>query len=174
MSERDVIEPTGITTTVDAVKASDNYGIPDLDEARVAEVLSRSQSLDHLSVQLPDNLHGEWVPADEMSIYQKEKLGFVKCTHDIAKTRFTHSDGSGVVRLGDCIYMITTKKNMELIDRVRAEQFRAVHNPKKAKEEKEFAAQVKQETGGVIPTYTESSNSTETADAERIRQALES
>lgn len=195
MSERDVVTPgarASVSTATSvrekiaeaarkeqeakktkADEAYEKYGIPALDEGRLASVLARSQALDHLEFELnDDNLHGEWVRNDELEIHRKETLGFVSATQDMAKTRFSHNDGSGNVILGDCRLMVTTKRNMEIIGRVREQQYRAAHNPtkKKVKEEKEFDAVVDSTTEGIIPTFSD--GSLENVDALRLEQAL--
>lgn len=119
-------------------------------KARLAQVLSRSIVEDRLLVPLPDDLHGEWVPDDEVEIARKQALGFeFNTTHGIGNK--LHDDGTGRIKVGDLVHMTIPKIQKEVIDELVREKFLELHGPRKI-EEKEFKSSVeaKSRTGPVI------------------------
>lgn len=131
--------------------------------ARMAVVLDRGIVHDRLKVDLPPDLHGEWVRDDPLEIDRMRTLGFwVDETY--ATRRVLHSDGTSANKVADVIHMVTMKKNKEMIDQVYLEkQVRATRRPKKAQEDEEFAEATARDTGGIIPTFSESNQRTLTA-----------
>lgn len=139
-------------------------------KARLAVLLDRGLIQDRLSVPLPADKHGEWVRNDPLEIHRLETLGFEVDTK-FANAHALHNDGSGAAVVGDVIFMITSRENKELIDEIRHEQFLASNNPRKSREEREFEEKVKGESGGDVPTFTESK--TRGARKEQIAAALQ-
>lgn len=135
-------------------KISDFMALPEKErKARHAAVLDRGVMFDRLSVKLPNDLHGEWARNDPLYIDHMRALGFwVDDTY--ATRRALHSDGSSANIVGDTIFMVTTKDNKSLIDKVASERMlREQRNPKIAPEEAEGKGIVPEE----IPTFSESS-----------------
>lgn len=124
-------------------------------KARLAVLLDRGLISDRLTVELPPELHGEWNRNDPLDIQRLRTLGFEIDTK-YAPARALHNDGTGSAVVGDVIFMTTSRENKELIDEIRHEQFLASNSPRKAREEKQFEERIGKETGGQIPTFTDS------------------
>lgn len=153
MSEdkRDVITVKGSQTQASEVKQEESR---DQRKARLARVLDRGLSHDRLAVPLPDNLYGEWVSNDQVSIYEKEALGFQIDT-EYAPKRALHSKGDGKSIVGDCVFMVCSKQDKVLIDEIRNEQYlRLNRKSNEQKEERDFN-QVTRKLG--LETLTEGS-----------------
>src|ERR1035437_3762599 len=121
--------------------------IPKLERARVAEIYSRSVTEDRLNVQLPPDLHGEWVLNSELEIARKRGLGFV-IDDQFATANAMHNDGTGKPVIGDVVYMITTTENKKMLDDIARDAYFEMHGSradkeKKQKEEKDFLANSK-------------------------------
>jgi hypothetical protein len=128
-------------------------------KARLAVLLDRGFIQDRLKVPLPDDLHGEWVRNDPIDIQRLRTLGFEVDTQ-YATSRSLHNDGTGSAVIGDVIFMTTSRENKELIDEIRHEQFLRSNSPRKAREEKQFEDKTAKDTGGQIPTFTDSTQRT--------------
>lgn len=121
-------------------------------KARLAEIYYRGFANDRLDVQLPKHLYGEWVPFKDggVAIDRKKALGF-KIDTEYATKRALH-DASATVgggsAIGDCVYMVCDMETKEILDEIRIEKFKSMHEPKggKAKEEREFLASAPAET----------------------------
>jgi hypothetical protein len=128
-------------------------------KARLAAILDRSVVGDRFRVPLPAHLHGEWMRNDPSDIARAQALGF-KIDNEHAPKRALHGDGTGSAIVGDVIHMTCLKETKELIDEIRQEQFFARNaKPGEKKvlgEEKAFMNATKNDTGGIIPTFTES------------------
>lgn len=140
-----------------------------LRKARLAVLLDRGIVQDRLTVELPPDLHGEWARNDPLEIQRLRTFGFEVDTK-YAPARALHSDGTGSAVVGDVIFMTTSRENKELIDEIRHEAFLRSNNPRKAKEEREFEGKTEKDTGGQIPTFTESQQ--RVARKEQIAAAL--
>lgn len=124
-------------------------------KARLAVLLDRGIVSDRLTVELPPEIHGEWNRNDPLEIQRLRTLGFEVDTK-YAPARALHNDGTGSAVVGDVVFMITSRENKELIDEIRHEQFSASNSPRKAREEKQFEEKTGKDTGGQIPTFTDS------------------
>lgn len=129
-------------------------------KARLATVLDRGVLNDRFKVNLPPHLHGEWIRNDPLAIDEMRLLGFTVDT-EYATNRQIHSDGSPANIIGDVIHMVCLKEDKELIDEIRAERQAREHGGFGkgiiGKEEQEFREKTLKDTGGIIPTFTESS-----------------
>lgn len=136
-------------------------------KARLAKVLDRGLSADRLSVPLPSHLHGEWVPNDQTAIYEKEALGF-QIDSEYAPKRALHSKGGQNMSIvGDCIFMVCSKENKELIDEIRHEQYLKLNRKGKVqKEEKDFNTQAS--NIGLEPISEGSINEARKAELEEV------
>lgn len=138
-------------------------------KARIAQVLERGVVADHLHVELPENLHGEWVPNDKQEILRKQALGFqIDTTY--AKKMAMHSDSTDKAIVGDVVFMTCSAENKSVIDEIAREKFERIHgNPKKGRsqiEEKEF-----QEANRKLGMPTIADSNTATVDAKDIAAA---
>lgn len=121
-------------------------------KARMAEVLSRSIVLDRLTIPVPEGIHHEWCPNDEVEIQRKLALGFELNT-EYGSSHALHDTATGKIIVGDLVSMIIPKEQKEVIDELVREQFLRDHGPRK-KEEKDFKA-AKHETGPLLDKSTD-------------------
>lgn len=124
-------------------------------KARLATVLERGIVGDRLQVDLPPDLHGEWVRNDPLEINRLQAVGF-EVDNKFATSRSLHNDGTGASIVGDVVFMTCSRETKEIIDEIRHDQFMRMNRPGKSKEEKEFVEAVHAQTGGVIPSVVES------------------
>lgn len=137
--------------------------------ARFAQVLERGIINTRLSVELPPDVHGEWVRNDPSSIARMQSLGFV-VDDKYATANALHSDGTGKPIVGDVLFMTCSKEDYQIIQDIKRQRFMEMHMPKDAqKEEAEYAAQLKKV--GDVPVIQESS--TKTARRDEIASALD-
>jgi hypothetical protein len=163
MSERPVNEIPFVATTDTVDPEADQRALAETraqKKARVANILDRGQLLSRLAVELPTDLHGEWVRNDALEITRLKTLGFEIDTV-YAPKRSIHSNGDDGGTVGDVIFMTCPRETMDLIEEIRADALRTTHGDAKSsnlqtKEEKDFRAGVGAETGGEIPTFSES------------------
>lgn len=116
-------------------------------KAKLAAILDRGIVQDRLTVELPDDVHGEWVRNDPLEIRRLETLGF-RVDDEYAKKRAIHSDGSSSAIVGDVIHMICPKEVKEVIDEIRVDRMIREHKGRKKgdrlvhKEEEQFQEDV--------------------------------
>lgn len=102
--------------------------------ARLIKIRERGYISQRLDVELPPDLHGEWVLNDPAEIARMQSLGFdIDTVH--AASKALHSDGSGKAIVGDVIFMTCPKEIKEDIDWAEAERMRQFHNPRKPQAE---------------------------------------
>lgn len=140
-------------------------------KARLVTVYSRGVVGDRLSVELPPDLYGEWVPADKLEIYRMQSMGFEIDTQYASK-RALHDDGTGgESRVADVVFMTCPMETKEVIEEIKRENYDSANNPRggKQKEERDFIA----ETNSVgLPSQMKSRIDPLTVD--NIRDALSS
>lgn len=130
-------------------------------KAKLAAVLDRGVVQDRLTVDLPDDVYGEWVRNDPLEIRRLEILGF-KVDKKYATKRAIHSDGSDSAIVGDVIHMICPREVKEVIDEIRLEQTLKQHAKRKVgnrelnREEEEFLVNVANEGDDKVVAYTSS------------------
>ena len=116
--------------------------------SKVSRVVSRGFVLDRLSVALPDNLYGEWIPDDPVSIAQAKALGF-EINNDYGDAAL-HKDAAGNTKIGDTVFMTMQKWMKEEIDILKQEEVEKHHAVKKAggkpSEELQYEAGLAKET----------------------------
>jgi hypothetical protein len=150
--ERDVQTPEGIDVAVSALeREKQEY------RARAASIVSRSRLLDIIKVDLPEHLHGEWVPNNNVSINEAKLQGMEIDTEHAAKSSL-HSDGSGKAILGDCIFMIQPKWQHDILVEEGQKAYDRKHgirgSDKSQVEEREYLNTNKSD--GYINTFNES------------------
>lgn len=171
MSEARAVEATAIVNS--NVKLDDFTNLDRAGKkARLATVLDRGMTADRLNVELPPNLYGEWIPADDNEIVRMQGMGFA-LDHEYAPKRALHGGGTGESRVGDVVFMTCPRETKELIDEIRHEKYIETHGRpgdvvKNQREEKELAASMKGTEG--ITGVTESS--TAHANAAALREAI--
>ncbi len=124
-------------------------------KARIARVLERGYIVDRLTVDLPGELHGEWVAIDQIERW--EALGFwVDKEH--AHKRALHPDtqepaAAGPSRVGDVIFMTCLQEDFEIMQEVKKEMYAERHGSpadkkrKMQEEEREFKNLVEEDIG---------------------------
>lgn len=128
-------------------------------KARLATVYQRGLVGDSLHVELPPDKHGEWVPRHDAAINRKLALGYSIDTEYAPKQKKSmHDKGDSGSHIVDVVFMTCPKETKELLDEIKLERFKDMHNPKagKQKEEKDFLRQADAETapsatGSVAP-----------------------
>lgn len=136
-------------------------------KAVIARVLERGIIIDRATVDLPPDVYGEWVSEDPTEISRMQLLGF-ELDSTYAVDRATNSDGSGVAKIGDVVFMTAPMEVKEIIDAVRAEMYaRANPTSDKQKEESDFARQA--DKAG-LPVIDE--GNVDSAREQQIRSAL--
>ncbi len=121
--ERDVIN----TTKKPVISIKDLP--PEQRRARIATILDRGTVGVRLHVDLPPDVHGEWVANDPESIFRMETLGFEIDT-EFARQRALHNDGTDKAIVGDVIFMTTSKENKMEIEEVRRLKYAETNNKK--------------------------------------------
>lgn len=170
MSEtREVINPTGVTThlTPEQKAAHNEKAFSEMSraekKAKLVEVLERGHIEHHLKVDLPPDLHGEWVPNDHNEITRMKALNFEIDTK-YAPARTMHKDGTNSGQVGDVIFMTCPKDVYEIMQEIRHEQFLKRNSRGKTAEEIEYRNQVETQLGGTIPVIDEGKTTSVGAD----------
>jgi hypothetical protein len=134
-------------------------------KSKLAAILDRGIVQDRLSVELPDDTHGEWVRNDPLEISRLQTLGFT-VDDKYASKRAIHSDGTSGSIVGDVIHMICPKEVKELIDEIRVERMVKEHAGKKKgktkvhKEEEQFQEDVDRLHSAGVSGFTSSTERT--------------
>src|SRR5512134_1033127 len=79
-------------------------------KARFARVLDRGFSVDRLTVELPPDLYGEWIPTDQVD--RAELLGF-RDGAEYANKRQLHAGADGKARVADVVFMVQDREEHE-------------------------------------------------------------
>lgn len=140
-------------------------------KARFVRVLERGFTIDRMHVDLPPDLHGEWVPVDQQDRWLV--LGFeIDKTH-APKTQL-HGHADGAAHIGDTIFMTCSKEDYELMQEIKHEMFIQMHGSPDdkrrlaQKEEQEFKTVVEGTVG--LPVIDEGVE--RQADRSTIKDAL--
>lgn len=94
-------------------------------EARIARVLDRASQVDRLYVELPDDLHGEWIADDPISLAEAQQKGFV-IDEVYAPKHTVH----GSNRQGDAVFMTMPKYLKLMYDKKERERYNEIHGKK--------------------------------------------
>lgn len=138
-------------------------------KAKLTTILDRGVVQDRLWVDLPDDIHGEWVLNNPLEINRLKLLGFDVDT-EYAPKRAIHGDGSNAGIVGDVIFMTCPKVVKEIIDEIRDEQARATYAPRKVgkadlgREDRDFLNSVEQHPGSGVTAFSESTEHAATYD----------
>ncbi|HEX9430476.1 MAG TPA: hypothetical protein VF944_08875 [Candidatus Bathyarchaeia archaeon] len=147
--ERTVVDPSsGAEFPMSEAIKSDPKEIQKLraeKKAKLARILERGMIADRLTVDLPPEVHGEWVPNDKSEIYRMKMLGF-KIDDEFAVKRALHDEGDGRSIVGDTVFMTCDRETKDIIDEIRRDNFERMNGKpgattKRQKEESEFKAQ---------------------------------
>lgn len=80
---------------------------------RLLETADRSYLNDRLNVELPPDLHGEWVGTDDFSQYNAQQRGFIDGTEYLSKFNKIHDMADGRSIIGDVKFMVIPKWKYE-------------------------------------------------------------
>ena len=133
-----------------------------LKKARLVRVLERGRVADRLHVDLPSDVHGEWILNEQMAITTARLKGF-EIDDKYAVKRGLHTDGTGKPIVGDVIFMTMPMEDKELLDEVARDMYNQRHgDPRKrglrdeaVKAENRAATELMREDG--MPVIDESS-----------------
>lgn len=142
-------------------------------KARIAQVLERGIVVTRLAVDLPNDLHGEWVRNSGEDIQRMKLLGYdMDSKH--ATNRALHSEGDGKSIVGDCIFMTCSREEYDLAQEVKQDMFDRTHGTSSSStqsEDKQFTDSVRSKTPE-LPVIDDSKARTVRKD--EIEAALES
>jgi hypothetical protein len=99
---------------------------PDAVVARFIDLGERGNVGLRFNVELPDDMYGEWVGDDPSSIQEAKNGGF-KIDDKYAANKALHSDGSGIPKVGDAVFMTMPKRLYLAREAARANRFRRQH-----------------------------------------------
>jgi len=165
-------EPRDVEHVVGNPTASEMVETREAKKARIAQVLDRGMTNARLTVPLPNSLYGEWVLNDPIEIDRFRAMGFEKDTK-YAINRGLHGSGGEAI-VGDVVFMIAPIEVKEIMDELRADQYKRKHgDPKSETRLKQLEAtphgENELESGGVkIIDESEAS----VVNSEAIAQAL--
>jgi len=177
--EREIITPSGSTreiTEADKIAAAESARKIRADKkARFTRILERGVLVDRLAVDLPPDLHGEWVPYDQVDRWLA--MGFENGAQHVPKlnNRALHGAADGYVHVGDVVFVTLPKEDKEIYEEVRHEHYIAMHGSpqdkkeQKQREEKEFESLVHAEARE-LPVVED--GGARTAKREEIRESL--
>lgn len=137
-------------------------------EGRIVDIGMRGLTVDALLLNVPKDVHYEWVHNDPASIDAARKLGFE--VNNKYQTTHTNRDskGTGAVVFKDVVSMIQPKWMQEIIRKKEKEKTKAKHQGRQNKqEEREYA----QSLPDGIPAATNKS-SAEAVNLTSIKQTV--
>jgi hypothetical protein len=137
--------------------------------AKFADVAYRGSIPNRLSVDLPPDLHGEWVRNDPASIRMKQDLGFVIDTEFAPKTGL-HGDATTAV-IGDVIHMVAPKFVREWVLEEQLKRREEIHGKPGVRKEQKEERDAKSEAAAT-PLKVINESSTANADAQQIATAI--
>lgn len=149
-------------------------------KAKLAAILSRGVIQDRLRVDLPPEVHGEWVRNDPLETRRLETLGFeIDKIYAPARAIGSNADGSAVV--GDVVFMTCSQEVYDVIQEIRRDDLINQHSKKRGrvdkyrgdynKEEEDFVARVRQEGTQHVKGFSESQEHAATYDD--VKRALQ-
>ena len=127
-------------------------------KAHLVEVLERGLTVDRLHVDLPPEVYGEWVPNDPSEIIRMQTLGFELDTKYASK-RALHGSGSGESKVGDVVFMTTSRETHELIEEIRKEKFIEMHGSPNRDKRAVQREEAEIQRGSPLPVVNESAAS---------------
>jgi hypothetical protein len=124
-------------------------------------LLERSAVSSALKVDLPANVHGEWVRNDPLRINDMRALGFEVDKQFAPKQSLHDANADGTAVVGDLIFMTCPIEVKEVIEEIRAEEYIRRHGKPGeinalTQEERGFIAEQQTLVGSHIGTSNES------------------
>ncbi len=114
--------------------------------AKAARVVTRSFLIDRLNVELPQDVYGEWVADNPVSIAEAQAMGF-EIDKDYATKNKLHSNAAGEAKVGDVVFMTMPKWMKEELDILKKQEYDRHHGVRgKPAEEAEYARNISRET----------------------------
>ena len=111
-------------------------------KVKLAQVLDRGVVAVRLQVNLPPELHGEWVSNDIEDVYRMKSLGYI-IDKTYAPERALHSEGDGKSIVGDVLFMTCSREDHEIQQEIMADKFDQIHGTQPTQsEEQKFKNQV--------------------------------
>jgi hypothetical protein len=105
--------------------------------AKAAKVLSRIVVADRLAVELPGDVHGEWIRDEPTAIAEAQALGFELDSTYAVKNKL-HTDAAGKAKIGDTIFMTIPRWQKEEIDKIKQEHYNKLHGVRGSKPAEEL------------------------------------
>lgn len=126
--------------------------------ARLVNVLDRGLVNSRLYVELPSELHGEWVSKDPVEIARMQAMGFEIDTQ-YAKKNAINKTGEGYNAMGDVIFMTAPIEVKEIIEELRLQKYLEMNGPPNRGKNTQQAEEKEVISNASLPTITESSES---------------
>lgn len=120
--EREVNTPSGRVEKFDFLNMND-----DQLHALAVEILELGVSYSRFNVELPPDVHGEWVPRDALAVREYQLMGFEvdkKYANENAVKSQSGLDGNVI---GDVIFMTCPMKWKEILDAEKHKRFVAMN-----------------------------------------------
>lgn len=117
-------------------------------KSRIARVVTRGFIVDRLNVQLPDDVHGEWIRDEPVAVAEARALGF-EIDDKYATKEALHTDSSGKPKIGDVVFMTMPKWQKEIIDEAKKDEYARHHGVRrgtKPAEESQYETAIPRET----------------------------
>lgn len=117
-------------------------------KAKIARVVTRGYIVDRLNVELPPDVHGEWISDDPVAIAEAAALGF-EIDKTYAVKNALHSNAAGEAKVGDVVFMTIPKWQKDIIEEAKKEErdrFHGVKGKSRPAEETQYEANIAQET----------------------------
>jgi hypothetical protein len=115
-------------------------------KAKLSAIRQRGFTNSQLDVELPDDLYGEWVAKDEVSVRRMQALGF-QLDDKYSRKNALHDDGVKG-SLGDVVFMTAEKETKEILKEIDRENYiRAYGTPE---DMARMTAEVKQFEDGLV------------------------
>ena len=126
-------------------------------KAKLTQILDRGIVNDRLKVDLPPDVHGEWVRNDPLEIARLKALGFeIDTKYAPSQARKLHDDGTDAPIVGDTVFMMCSREVKEIIDEIRFERHIERNRKTSQREDKDLKEVVYRTSGGDVPAVSES------------------
>lgn len=103
-------------------------------KAQVAKMVSRGVVMDRLTIDLPNDVHGEWIRDDAVSIAEAKAVGFAP-DDKYGIDSSLHTDATGkITKVGDAVFMTMPKWKKEVIDQVKKQEMERHHGIRNGKQ----------------------------------------
>lgn len=146
--EREVNTPSGVTEKFNIAEIYSDDITPERLHALAVEILDRGVTHSRFQVNLPPNLHGEWVPRDAIAVREYQSKGFKIDTEYANENAIKEQSGAHGNVIADVIFMTCPMNWKNILDAEKHKRFVEMNGSpsdvRKAKaEEKDYSNNAK-------------------------------